>query len=77
MIREINARELADWLADASRPQPVLLDVREDWEFETCKIAGSTQIPMHLVPIRAGVGARLCVNLGYLKFTPASTWNPF
>ena len=30
-----------------------------------------------LVPIRAGVGARLGVNLGYLKFTPASTWNPF
>ena len=30
-----------------------------------------------LVPIRAGVGARLGVNLGYLKFTPESTWNPF
>lgn len=30
-----------------------------------------------LVPIRAGIGARLGVNLGYLKFTPASTWNPF
>jgi hypothetical protein len=30
-----------------------------------------------LVPIRSGVGARLGVNLGYLKFTPESTWNPF
>jgi hypothetical protein len=30
-----------------------------------------------IVPIRAGMGARLGVNLGYLKFTPASTWNPF
>jgi hypothetical protein len=30
-----------------------------------------------LVPIRSGVGARLGVNLGYLKFTPRSTWNPF
>jgi hypothetical protein len=30
-----------------------------------------------IVPIRAGVGARLGVNLGYLKFTPESTWNPF
>ncbi|MFN3482694.1 DUF1134 domain-containing protein [Rhabdaerophilum calidifontis] len=30
-----------------------------------------------VVPIRAGVGARLGVNLGYLKFTPESTWNPF
>ena len=30
-----------------------------------------------LVPIRTGVGARLGVNVGYLKFTPRSTWNPF
>jgi len=30
-----------------------------------------------LVPIRSGVGLRLGANLGYLKFTPASTWNPF
>lgn len=30
-----------------------------------------------LVPIRSGVGARLGVNLGYLKFTSQSTWNPF
>jgi hypothetical protein len=30
-----------------------------------------------LVPIRTGVGWRLGVNLGYLKFTPSATWNPF
>jgi len=30
-----------------------------------------------VVPIRSGVGARLGVNLGYLKFTPKATWNPF
>jgi len=30
-----------------------------------------------VVPIRSGVGARLGVNIGYLKFTPRSTWNPF
>ncbi len=30
-----------------------------------------------LVPIRAGVGFRLGANVGYLKFTPQSTWNPF
>jgi hypothetical protein len=30
-----------------------------------------------LVPIRSGVGARLGVNIGYLKFTPQATWNPF
>jgi hypothetical protein len=30
-----------------------------------------------LVPIRTGLGARLGVNVGYLKFTNESTWNPF
>jgi hypothetical protein len=29
-----------------------------------------------LVPIRSGVGVRLGVNVGYLKFTPQPTWNP-
>ena len=32
---------------------------------------------MVVVPIRTGVGARLGVNVGYLKFTPEPTWNPF
>lgn len=30
-----------------------------------------------LVPISSGVGARLGVNVGYLKFTSEPTWNPF
>lgn len=30
-----------------------------------------------LVPIRTGVGARLGINVGYLKLTPSPTWNPF
>lgn len=30
-----------------------------------------------IVPIRSGVGARLGVNVSYLKFTEAPTWNPF
>lgn len=30
-----------------------------------------------VVPIASGVGARLGVNFGYLKFTKESTWNPF
>jgi hypothetical protein len=32
---------------------------------------------MLLVPVRTGVGARLGVNVGYLKLTEAPTWNPF
>jgi hypothetical protein len=30
-----------------------------------------------VVPIRTGVGLRLGANIGYLKFTPEKTWNPF
>jgi hypothetical protein len=32
---------------------------------------------IYVVPIISGVGARLGVNFGYLKFTDHATWNPF
>ncbi len=32
---------------------------------------------IYVVPIRAGVGARLGINVGYIKFTKKPTWNPF
>jgi hypothetical protein len=32
---------------------------------------------MLLVPVRTGVGARLGINVGYLKVTGRPTWNPF
>jgi rhodanese-related sulfurtransferase len=51
-MRQLTAPELAAWLADPARPRPLLLDVREDWEYATCHIDGSTLMPMHLVPIR-------------------------
>lgn len=41
---------------------------------------GVTVLSNHNVlaaPIRAGVGARLGVSAGYLKFTHSPTWNPF
>ena len=39
----------------------------------TALTAGNTVV----VPIRSGVGVRLGANIGYLKFTSQSTWNPF
>ncbi len=30
-----------------------------------------------IVPVKTGLGARLGINLGYLKLTPVPTWNPF
>ncbi len=32
---------------------------------------------IYIVPVRAGIGARLGLNIGYLKFTQQATWNPF
>ena len=43
-------------------------------------VLANTQTPdrtVTVVPIRSGIGARLGVNVGYLKFTPQPTWNPF
>jgi rhodanese-related sulfurtransferase len=51
-MQHITAPELAARLADEAHPKPLLLDVRENWEYETCHIEGSTQIPMNLIPIR-------------------------
>ena len=53
-MQQIRPRQLADWLSDDSRNKPVLLDVREPWEFELCHIPGSLHIPMHLVPMQDG-----------------------
>ena len=41
---------------------------------------GMTALTAHnivVVPIRTGVGVRLGANVGYIKFTPSATWNPF
>ncbi|MDH3196095.1 MAG: DUF1134 domain-containing protein [Hyphomicrobiales bacterium] len=35
------------------------------------------QKAVYVVPIRTGVGARLGINVGYLKFSDRATWNPF
>ena len=43
-------------------------------------VLANTEIPdrtVYIVPIRSGVGARLGINIGYLKFTQRPTWNPF
>ena len=51
-MQSVTAPELAAWLADESREKPVLLDVREPWEFQTCHIEGSVPIPMNAIPAR-------------------------
>lgn len=49
-MQQLTPRELSDWLSDPSRPAPVLIDVREGWEVELCRIDGARHIPMGTIP---------------------------
>lgn len=51
-MNQLTVQSLAAWLADASRPQPLLLDVREAWEVQTAALPGITHIPMQEIPAR-------------------------
>jgi rhodanese-related sulfurtransferase len=51
-MQQLTAPQLAEWMADESRARPVLLDVREPWEFQTCHIGGALLMPMQTVPAR-------------------------
>lgn len=53
-MEQITPTALKDWLDDGSRAQPLLLDVREHWEFDKCHIAGSKLMTMSTVPARVG-----------------------
>ena len=49
MFKEYNPRELKEFL-DQADTNPLLLDVREPWEFERCHIPNSTLVPMRQIP---------------------------
>mgnify|MGYP006168427469 FL=1 len=51
-MRQISPAQLAQRLSDAQQPAPLLLDVREPWELEICRIEGSVAMPMGSVPAR-------------------------
>ena len=50
-MREFTARELRAYLESAS-PRPLLLDVREPWEYQTAHIEGATLVPMRSIPTK-------------------------
>jgi rhodanese-related sulfurtransferase len=50
---EIMPQALAQLRSDVGTEAPVLLDVREPWEFQTASLAGSLLMPMGDVPSRA------------------------
>jgi rhodanese-related sulfurtransferase len=46
-MRKLDAPQLAEYL---NHSQPLLIDVREPWEFEICHLEDSTNIPMGQIP---------------------------
>lgn len=84
-MRQLSPRQLAQRLADAQQPAPLLLDVREPWEFQLCSIPGSVPMPMGSVPARfeelareretvvvchhGGRSAQVCLFLEHHGFT--------
>ncbi len=51
-MQQITAPELAQWLGDAGRESPLLLDVREPGEFAIGHIAQAQLVPMRTIPAR-------------------------
>lgn len=52
-MRHFTARDLESYLKQAE-VKPLLLDVREQWEFDYCHIEGSVLIPMGQLPAKLG-----------------------
>lgn len=51
-MRQLSARDLNSLLQGEPEARPVLIDVREPWEFQLASIAGSTHLPMGEIPSR-------------------------
>ncbi|WP_019626430.1 rhodanese-like domain-containing protein [Thioalkalivibrio sp. ALJT] len=52
-MRQFSPVELRDYLQQTDTP-PLLLDVREPWEFQRCHIEGSRLLPMGQIPSATG-----------------------
>jgi rhodanese-related sulfurtransferase len=52
-MQQLSVTDLKAWLDDPGREKPVLLDVREPWEYDTARLEGSLLVPMRAVPARA------------------------
>ncbi|MBK7662197.1 MAG: sulfurtransferase [Sterolibacteriaceae bacterium] len=51
-MQQITPTQLAQELEAGEKP--LLLDVREPWEFDHCRIEGSQLMPMQTIPLRLG-----------------------
>ena len=53
-LLHISPQQLKERLSSSQDIRPLLLDVREPWEFQICSLPGSVQMPMRTVPARMG-----------------------
>ena len=53
-VANIAPAALSAWLKDPARNRPVLLDVREPWEYQTVRLEKSILIPLGEIPARFG-----------------------
>ena len=51
-MRQMRPAELKAWLDDPAREPPLLLDVREPWEYGLCRIDGAELVPLQSLPAR-------------------------
>lgn len=51
-VKQLAAPDLANWLVQNQDKPYVLLDVREQWEFDTCHLPDSIHIPMNEITSR-------------------------
>ncbi len=51
-MKQLTATQLKAWLDDPSREPPLLLDVREPWEFDVVRIPDAKLVPMRAIPAR-------------------------
>jgi rhodanese-related sulfurtransferase len=51
-MRHFTPKELHAYLQHESATPPLLLDVREAWEFELCQLPGAQLLPMRNIPSR-------------------------
>jgi rhodanese-related sulfurtransferase len=51
-VQQISPQQLQERLGHDAESKPLLLDVREPWEFQICSLPGSMLMPMRTVSAR-------------------------
>jgi len=49
-MRHLTPKGLQEWLGDPDRPRPLLLDVREPWEYEIAHLRDAQLVPLSRIP---------------------------